>query len=142
MSWLAYALLSTMFVAFSSIFEKLGLRQSDTLLVTTIQSFITSIVLLISCIVLKRLTSTTLTSLMSHSGLSIMLAATITAVSWFFYAKALKHGHVSKVESVDRLSLLFTIVLSAFILGEPLEFKNIAGGVLMAIGAWLIIVGV
>lgn len=142
MSWLTYALLSTLFVAFSSIFEKLGLRNTDTLLVTTIQSMMTSVFLLVSCIIMRRFTGESMNNLIQNNGWYILVAGTITAFSWLFYVHALKHGAVSKVESVDRLSLLFTILLSALMLGEPLHIKSILGGILMAIGSWLIIIGV
>ncbi len=47
-------------------------------------------------------------------------------------------GAAAKVGPIDKLSLVFTVVLAALILGESLTFKVIAGTILMALRAVLI----
>ncbi|MBU1038614.1 EamA family transporter [Patescibacteria group bacterium] len=43
-----------------------------------------------------------------------------------------------KVGPIDKLSLVFTVLLAVLILGEKLTFKMIGGTILMALGAVLI----
>jgi transporter family protein len=46
---------------------------------------------------------------------------------------------VSKVAPIDKLSIVFAIVLGVVVLGEPLTLSVVAGGVLMVAGAAIII---
>jgi transporter family protein len=76
---------------------------------------------------------------LDQRGWSCLLAAGIvTAVSYLFLFHAVKLGNVSQVVPLDRLSLLFAIILGATFLGEKLSGAVIVGGLLMAAGAGLI----
>jgi transporter family protein len=55
-----------------------------------------------------------------------------------FQFSALKLGNASIVSSLERLSLVFAIVLAVIFLKEELNWKVIAGAVLMIGGAVLI----
>ena len=58
-----------------------------------------------------------------------------TGLSWICYFRALSLGQASKVAPVDKLSVIFVILLAAPILGEALTAKKMLGGVLIAAGA-------
>ena len=55
-----------------------------------------------------------------------------------FYFYALKIGPASRVAPVDKLSLVFTIVLAALVLRESTGPLTLAGAFLMVAGAVLI----
>ena len=74
----------------------------------------------------------------SKSWLFILLAGLAGAISWIFYFFALKVGFASKVVAIDRLSLIFAVILAAIFLGESLSLKVILGAALMVAGALLI----
>ncbi|MFA5927262.1 MAG: EamA family transporter [Patescibacteria group bacterium] len=59
------------------------------------------------------------------------------AASWLFYFFALKHGPASSVASIDRLSVVFVLVLAVLFLGEHLTWKSGIGAALVAAGAVL-----
>ncbi|KKU16235.1 MAG: hypothetical protein UX26_C0030G0004 [Parcubacteria group bacterium GW2011_GWC1_45_9] len=50
--------------------------------------------------------------LAGKDGVLILLSGLAGAISWLFYFLALKTGLASKVSAVDRLSLVFVIILS------------------------------
>jgi transporter family protein len=60
-----------------------------------------------------------------------------TGVSSLFLFRALKLGNASRVVPLDRLSLVFAILIGAVFLKEKVGWHVIAGGALMAIGALL-----
>ncbi|MEC2559364.1 EamA family transporter, partial [Bacillus cereus] len=56
--------------------------------------------------------------------LFITLSGVAGASSWLFYFLALKTGKVSQVAPVDKLSVVFSIILAMIILGEKLNFMT------------------
>ena len=67
--------------------------------------------------------------------LFLILSGLATGLSWLFYFKALQLGDASKVAPLDKLSVVFTIVLAVVILKEPLTLKVALGATLITAGA-------
>jgi len=135
--WKYYALLSAFFAALTAILAKVGVKGINGNLATAIR---TSVVLLLTWgIVLfsghlkevKELSKTNLIFLI-FSGLA-------TGLSWIFYFKALETGDVSKVAPIDKLSVVFVMILSFFLLKEQMDIKTIAGGLLITVGAIVLV---
>ncbi len=136
--WLIDAFLSAIAAAAVAIFAKLGLKEIDPTLATTIRSIIMAGFLVIVSFFLKKFNNFFFNSFSSREWLLIILAGIAGAVSWLFYFLAIKHGIVSKVAAIDRLSIVFVIFLAALFLGETLGWKSVLGAILMALGAVLI----
>jgi len=136
--WLFYAFLSSITAALVAIFGKLGLKGIDSTLATTIRSIIMAGFLVLTSLFLKKFQGFSLNSLGSRDWLLIVLAGISGALSWLFYFFALKTGLATKVVVIDRLSLVFVIVLAALFLGEALGWKSVLGALLMVAGAILI----
>lgn len=136
--WLAYAFLSSVSAALVAIFAKFGLKGIDSTLATTIRSIIMAGFLVLASVFLKKFQGFTLSSFGSKDWLWIILAGVAGALSWLFYFFALKSGLASKVVAIDRLSIVFVVVLAALFLGEALGWKAILGALLMVAGAILI----
>jgi bacterial/archaeal transporter family protein len=68
----------------------------------------------------------------------IGLAGLAGAGSWLAYFAALKIGQASAVSGLDRLSVVFVVVLAALFLGESLTAWKVVGAALMVAGAVLI----
>ena len=64
-----------------------------------------------------------------------MLSGVATGLSWLCYFKALALGEVSRVAPVDKLSVVFVIVLSFLFLHETVDWKVLAGGTLILFGS-------
>lgn len=136
--WLLYAFLSSITAALVAIFAKLGLKGVDSTLATTIRSIIMAAFLIIVSLFLKKFEGFSFNTFSSRDWLLIALSAIAGALSWLFYFFALKYGLATKVVVIDRLSLVFVIILAAVFLGEALGWKSVIGALLMVAGALLI----
>lgn len=136
--WLVYAFLSSITAALVAIFGKLGLKNIDSTLATTVRSIIMAAFLVVVSFLLKKFNGFSLGSFTSKDWILIALAGIAGALSWLFYFFALKYGLATKVVVIDRLSLVFVIILAAIFLGESLGWKSVTGAILMVLGAVII----
>ena len=67
----------------------------------------------------------------------LILSGLATGASWLCYFKALQMGDVSRVAPVDKMSIVFTIVLAVIFLQEHLTMKAAAGAALISLGTLL-----
>jgi transporter family protein len=136
MWWILFALLSAITAALVAIFGKIGIQNVDTTAATMVRAAVMFIFLLGATLILKKLPEL---NTISHKALFwIILSGLAGALSWFFYFLALKLGPAAKVASLDRLSIVFVVILAALFLAEKITLKIAIGAVLMVIGAILI----
>lgn len=136
--WLVLAFLSAITAALVAIFAKLGLKNIDPTFATTIRSLIMAGFLVVTSLLLGKFNSINFHSLSNRDWLLIILAGISGALSWLFYFLAIKIGLVTRVAVIDRLSLVFVIILAAIFLGEALSWRVVLGAVLMVAGAIII----
>ena len=136
--WLIFAFLSAITAALVAIFGKMGLKGIDSTLATTIRSIIMAAFLVLVSFSLKKFQGFSLHSFGSRDWILIILAGIAGALSWLFYFFALKTGLATKVVVIDRLSLVFVIILAAIFLGESFGWKVVLGALLMIAGAIII----
>ncbi len=137
--WLIFALLSAFTAALVAIFGKLGLKNIDPTLATTIRSIIMAGFLIITSLFLGKFSGFKLSDLSGRDWILIAAAGVSGALSWLFYFVALKTGLATRVVVIDRLSLIFVIMLAAIFLGEALSWRVVGGAVIMIAGALLIV---
>jgi bacterial/archaeal transporter family protein len=136
--WPLYALFSAISAALVAIFAKLGLKDIDPTLATTLRSLIMAVFLVVIATALGKFEHFALSDYSLRQWGLIVMAGIAGAVSWLFYFLALRDGNVSAVAAIDRLSLVFVVVLAALFLSEKLSFQVVIGAVLMSLGAILI----
>lgn len=136
MTWLTLALLSALFAALVAVFGKIGLEGVDTTVATAVRAGIMFAALLAFAAALGKLPE--IRTVSGRPLLFIVLAGLAGAASWLFYFWALKIGDASKVAPIDRLSMVFVVILAVVFLGEKLALKGWIGAALMAAGAVLI----
>jgi len=136
MSWLVYALFSAFFAALTAILAKIGIKNVDSNLATAIRTVV--IIIFAWAIVFYQGTFSQLSAISVYSLLFLVLSALTTGLSWLFYFRALQLGTASQVSPIDKLSLIFTIILAAFILKEKVTPQIFFGGLLMSLGAILV----
>jgi len=136
--WVIYAFLSALGAAGIAIVAKLGLKNIDSTLATTIRSIIMALFLLAVSFSLKKFHNFNLHTLSQRDWLLIIAAGIFGALSWLFYFLALKNGPINPVVAIDRLSLVFVFVLALLFLGEAFSAKALIGAILMVGGAILI----
>ena len=137
-----FALLSSIFASLTAILIKIGLVGINSNLATAIR---TIIILLMSWIIVFYTNSVnsistieTIKNLSTKNIIFIVLSGISTGLSWLFYFKALQIGNVNKVIVIDKLSIVFTIILAAIFLKESINIKVIAGVLLIIAGTLII----
>lgn len=131
--WKVYALLSALFAALTAIFAKIGVKDVDSNLATAIRT--TVILALTWGIVFASGHFAEVKSVPRYTWAFLILSGLSTGLSWLFYFKAIQLGDVSRVAPIDKLSVVFTILLAFLILREPMSPKIIVGGLLITAGA-------
>ena len=135
--WFLYALGSAVFAALTSILAKIGIEGVNSTLATALR---TVVVLGMSWVmVFVSGAQSGLPDIGRRSWLFLVLSGLATGASWLCYYKALQIGEASKVVPVDKLSVVFTMLLAFLILGEPADLKTVVGGVLITAGTFIMI---
>lgn len=135
--WIIYALLSALFAAFTSILAKLGIENVNSNLATAIRTVV--VLVMAWGIVFMTGKQNEVSGITQKSWLFLILSGCATGLSWLFYYKALQIGEASKVVPVDKFSVVISIVLAFFILGEAVTAKTVAGGILITLGTLVLI---
>ena len=135
--WFVLALGSSLFAALTSILAKIGIDGVNSNLATAIRTFV---VLIMSWgMVFLTNAQSGIADISRRSWLFLILSGLATGASWLCYYKALQLGETSKVVSIDKLSVVITMVLAAVILHEQFTPKSILGCVLIAAGTLLMV---
>lgn len=135
--WLVFALLSAIFAALTSILAKVGIEGVNSTLATAIR---TGVVLLMAWgMVFLTDTQGGISGISGKSWLFLILSGLATGASWLCYYKALQMGEASKVVPVDKLSVIFTLVLAFVFLHEEFTPKSLIGCMLIGAGTLLMV---
>ena len=136
MHWSTYALLSAVFAALVAIFGKIGLKDIDSTLATTVRSIVMALFLVGVSLALGKFSL--LNNFDKKAITFIVLSGVAGALSWLFYFFAIKVGKVSGVVAIDRTSIVFAVALAILFLGEAFTWQKAIGAGLVSIGAILI----
>ena len=135
--WLMLALLSSAFAALTSILAKVGIEGVNSNLATAMR---TSVVLLMSWgMVFLTQAQVGISSISQKSWIFLILSGLATGASWLCYYKALQLGDVSKVVPIDKLSVVFTLILAFLFLNEEFTLKSVIGTCLLAAGTLVMV---
>ena len=130
--WLVFALLSAVFAALTSILAKMGIEGVNSNLATALR---TSVVLLMSWgMVFLTNAQGGISQISTKSWIFLILSGLATGASWLCYYRALQMGTVSKVVPIDKLSVVFTLILAFVFLHEKFTVKSAIGAVLITAG--------
>lgn len=70
----------------------------------------------------------------------LLLASGVTAfLSWIFYFRALQGGPVTYVASIDKASIVVTLILAIVLLKEPMKPQLLLGGGLIFAGMLVLV---
>jgi transporter family protein len=133
MTWLIWAVLSALFAAATALLAKAGVAHVDPNLATAIR---TSVVVVFAWTIALSLGSHTgLMQVERRSWLFLIASGLATGLSWICYFRALSMGEASKVAPIDKLSVVFVVLLAWPLLGETITWAKGAGVLLIAAGA-------
>lgn len=133
--WILYAILAAFFAGLVAIFGKIGIQNIDSTLATTVRAIVMAAFLIAVSVGLGK--AKLLSSIDNKAFLFITLSGIAGALSWLCYFVALKTGPASAVAALDRLSVVFVVVLAVLFLGESLTWKSGIGVFLLTMGAIL-----
>ena len=133
MTWLVWSLLSAVFAAFTAVLAKKGVAGVDSNLATAVR---TSVVVVFTWLlaILTR-TAAPFQHFTSKTWIFLALSGLGTGLSWLCYFRALQLGEASRVAPIDKLSVVFVILLATLFLGEKLTVGKGVGVVLIVAGA-------
>ena len=130
--WRLFALLSAVFAALTSILAKVGIESVDSNLATAIRTMV--VVGMSWLMVFVTNAQSGITNIGKKSWIFLILSGLATGASWLCYYKAIQIGDVSKVVPIDKLSVVFTLVLAFIFLHEEFNAKSVIGCILIAAG--------
>jgi transporter family protein len=135
--WWAFALLSALFAALTTILVKLGVQQVSSTLATAIRTVV--VLVMAWAITAGRGELAQLSTLSSRTWLLLGLSGVATGLSWLAYFRALELGPTAYAAAIDKLSVVLVALLAWLILGEPVDARGAFGIALIALGTLVLI---
>ncbi|EOI6869123.1 EamA family transporter [Yersinia enterocolitica] len=140
-TWLIYALLSALSASLVAIFGKIGLQHLDANTATAVRAVVMAL-FLVGVVVIQgkfNLVGTVLAD--KKALLFVVLSGVAGALSWLFYFMAIKNGNVSQVAPIDKLSVVFAVILAFILFGEKISLIAGLGVTLITAGALMVALG-
>lgn len=135
--WFVFALLSAVFAALTSILAKIGIENVNSNLATAVRTVV--VVAMAWGMVFVTNTQSGLSDISKKSWIFLILSGFATGGSWLCYYKALQMGKASQIAPIDKLSVVFTVVLAVIFLHEEANLKTMIGCALIAAGTFVMV---
>jgi transporter family protein len=134
--WVVYALLAALAGAAVAVLSKAGLRHVGPAAALAAQSVVVAALAWGTLAVRGGVGE--LASLDRRTWAILLAAGAVSGASYFLLFLALRSGDAARVVPLDRLSLVFAVLLAALFLGERISTQVALGAALMATGALVI----
>jgi transporter family protein len=136
MNWFVWAVLSAIFAGITAVLAKIGVANVNSHLATAIR---TSVVLVLTwTIALAAAPAGALVVPSRRTLVFLTLSGLATGLSWLCYFRALQLGEASRVAPIDKLSVVFAIILAGVFLRERLGWQELVGGTLIVAGSLIV----
>lgn len=136
-TWIVYAIVSMLFAGLTSVLAKYGLQNINPDLGLGIRTTTIFFLIVGFNLLTDKLKDF---SVLTHKQLALLIASgCTTTLSWLFYYRAMKEGPVSYVASIDKASIVVTLILSFWLLKEPITPKILLGAALILLGMIVLI---
>lgn len=137
--WHWFALGSAFFAGLTAILGKIGVAGLNSNVATFIRTVV--ILVLTAAIVSARAEWEWPHGRTMRPVAFLILSGIATGLSWLCYYHALQLAPASAVAPVDKLSVVFAMMLGVLVLGEPVSLQMVFGGCLMVAGALFVAKG-
>jgi len=127
-----FALISMLFAGITAVIAKLGMKNvsGDTALV--VRTTLIFALVWLNAFAFRHVQSL---SLLSRKDVFFLgLSGLTTFFSWLFYYRAMKEGNVSVVATIDKASIVVTLLLSFWLLKEPFTWRLALGACMISAG--------
>ena len=132
-SWQLWAVASAVFAALTAILAKVGVENVNSDFATLIRTGVILVVVVVILSVTGHWQPAGSISTRSYAFLA--MSGVATGLSWLCYFKALQLGRASVVAPIDKLSVVFVVLLAWPLLGESLTPAKLVGATRIAAGA-------
>ena len=136
-TWKVLAIISMIFAGFTATTAKLGMNGTTPQVAMVSRALIILLVVMVDFVRSKSYLGLALVPRSSYFYL--IISGLVAAGSWLSYYHALKSGNVSVINSIDKASIVITLILSFLWLGEPMTWQVIVGGGLVLAGMLVLI---
>ncbi len=136
--WMIFALLSAIFAALTSILAKIGIDGVNSNLATAVRTVV--VVVMAWVMVFLTHAQNGIPEISRKSWIFLILSGLATGASWLCYYRALQIGEASKVVPIDKLSVVFTLILAFLLLHEEFTVKSLIGCILIGAGTLIMVV--
>ena len=140
-TWLIYALLSALTASLVAIFGKIGLQHLDANTATAVRAVVMALFLVGVVVVQGKFNLVGAVLADKKALLFVVLCGVAGALSWLFYFMAIKNGNVSQVAPIDKLSVVFAVILAFILFGEKISLVAGLGVALITAGALMVALG-
>ena len=137
--WKLFAIISMLFAGLTSVIAKFGMKDLSSDVALSIRTAVVFTIITANAFLLNNAWEQIKASPKSNL-IFLALSGITTSLSWIFYYKAMKEGQVSYVASIDKASIVVTLILSFILLKEPMTAKVITGSVFILTGMIILIV--
>ena len=136
--WALFAILSAVFAALTSILAKIGIEGVNSNLATALRTVV--VLAMAWGMVFLTNQQNGIVEISKKSWLFLILSGLATGASWLCYYKALQMGEASKVVSIDKLSVVITLVMAFIFLHEQITTKSLIGAILITAGTLIMVI--
>ena len=136
--WVLFAVGSAFFAGLTAVLAKLGVSGVDSNLATLVRTAV--ILVFTATIVVATRAWQNPAALPVRTLVFLVLSGLATGASWLCYFRALQLGPASRVAPIDKLGVVFAVVLAVVFLGEQVNARLLAGLGLIVGGALLVAV--
>ena len=136
--WVVYAVISMFFAGLTSVIAKFGMKDlsSDTAL--ALRTTVVFAIVVANAFVFRDAVAELHVAPLRNL-IFLTLSGVTTSLSWIFYYRAMKIGQVSYVASIDKGSIVVTLLLSFLLLKEPVTGRLLAGSACILAGMVILI---
>lgn len=135
--WTLYALASMAFAGITSVLAKYGLANINSDLGLGIRTTVVFVLITFFNLIGNKYRD--VSSITQLQLFFLIVSGITTTLSWVFYYRAMKDGLVSYVAAIDKASIIITLLLSFFLLKEPMTPKVLLGTGLIFVGMIVLI---
>jgi bacterial/archaeal transporter family protein len=136
--WKIFALISMLFAGLTSVIAKFGMKNLSSDVALSIRTMVVFSIVMVNAFLLNNAMSEIKQAPKSNL-IFLAISGITTSLSWIFYYRAMKEGQVSYVASIDKASIVVTLLLSFIILKEPITTKILIGAAFILIGMVVLI---
>lgn len=130
-------MLSAIFAALTSILAKIGIEGVNSNLATAIRTVV--VVVMAWGMVFLTNVQSGISQISKKSWIFLILSGLATGASWLCYYRALQIGEASKVVTVDKLSVVITLILAFVFLHEQFTVKSLIGCIFIGLGTLIMV---